>query len=214
MNISEFTKRVLPDVPGCPFVMAQEATLDSISQFCAQTWILIRGMGADVSVVDAGLNNQSSISMSAIVETGFRPVGIKRFVLNKIDYPLERVRVVNHVDSLTQETDFKYYYFEDNQTMVVFPMTIGSVYMEVAVAPLPSATDIDDHLYNYWLDHIVSGAKMRLFRMPGKTWSDPAAANLMFQEYSRGIVSARRQLQKSFTKQSGTVNPRSDDIWL
>jgi len=214
VNISEFTKRVMPDVQGCPQVMAEQAVLDTLSDFCAQTWVLTRGLGVTISTVDSTLNDQTNIDLGDAVPSGFRPVGIKLFSIDGVEWPIDRMYVVNHVDVIASELAKKFYYFENNQSLVVFPVAVGSAYIEVAIAPNPDATTIDDHIYNFWIDPVVCGAKSRLLRMPGKTWTNGEGALIFDRVYSRGVVQARRQANKSFTKTSLSVTPRSDQVWF
>jgi hypothetical protein len=196
-------------------VIAEQAATDTLSHFCAQSWILTRGLGATVSKINTALNSQASIDIGEAVDTGFRPVGIKRLSILGSDWELERMKVVNHVESILAETQKKYYFFDDNQTLILFPMAFSDLYIEVAIAPLPSASGIDEHLYDFWLDPIVSGIKARLFRMPGKQWTDLPMALASQHEYDKGLVNARRQLLKSFSRNtSPSVTPRSNQLWL
>lgn len=217
INVSEFTKRLMPDLPGCPEVLAQTTILDVISQFCARTWVVSRGMGMDIATadIDSEFLKMADIDIGDVVPKNWRPVGINGFTYNGVPYELRQVEIVTHVDTISSETRKKFYYFPDYQTISMYPFAnSGTAYLEVAIAPLSTATQVDDKLYDYWLDPILAGAKARLFRMPNKPWTDLKTVVLLEREFKRGIVDGVRQLRKSGTSQTVAVQPRSDTTWL
>jgi len=212
ISISEFVKRVLPDVLGCPTPMVENAIRDSITKFCTKTWILSKGMVQSVvqSDIDTSLNNSIEIDLGELVASTRKPVGISGFLVNSVAWELEKREVVNHADHVASESTKKFYYFPDYQTALVYPITAAcDIYLDVAVAPLGSATTFEDILFDDWLDPILAGARERLFKMPGKTWTNFELVPENQREFRRGVVSARNKVGKNATNQSSMVYPRS-----
>jgi hypothetical protein len=214
VSISDFVKRAFPDVPGCPYLVVQEAALDAIAQFCSETWLLRRAMATTVASINSGFNNQATISITSIVGTTFRPVGVSSLFIRNTPWELEELKVVSHIPRIAAVKDKKFYFFSDNQTLELFPMSLAPVDLTISITPLSTAIEVDDVLYDNWVESIVNGIKYRLFKMPKKTWTDLNSAAIALKEYNRGVVAARRQVHKSFTKQDLSVQPRSGVVWL
>jgi len=216
MLISEFTAHVLPDVQGCPVMLVERAILETIQDFCRNTWFLSRGLQLTVSSVRTTMNNAAVLDLNAIEDDAedFIIIGISKFILDGVSWPLEKRKVLNHSADISAELRKKFYYFSDHWELTVFPMKTGTVYIEVAISPTLSATAVDDEVYTYWLDHIKNGAKARLLLMPGKQWTDLMAGEAAQRAYRKGMAEAKRHLKKSFTSAPVIVTPRSDEVWL
>lgn len=214
IHINEFTKRVAPDVLGCPTKMIWDATLDSISRFCADTWVMQRGFETNIASVDAAINNEAAVELTEYIGDDQRPIGIQYLEVNGVAYPVAKLHVVTNVTSVRSEITKKFYYFEDNATLKLFPMSIGTIYLEIPITPLSSAAYFEPVLFDSWLDPIIAGAKYRLLRMPKKDWTNPAEAEMMNREYKRGVVMARRLVRKEYSNTPLDVTPRSDKLWF
>ena len=215
--ITDFVDRVSPDILGAPNKLITECIRDVIIRFCAETWVLQRGFGATVSSINTALNNAATISLTGITDLEeVKPIGVISLLINDYEYQMKMLKVVNHIDTIADNTTIKYFYFDDSSSydIIICPMTIGDIINAVfAVTPTLDATYVDTILYDTWLEALVAGSKAKLLLMPKKSWTDPQLANLYMKEYRTGVNNARRQSRKEFTKARTSVNPRSDEVW-
>lgn len=216
--ISDFTDRVAPDVLGAPNKLITECIRDVIIRFCAESWVLQRGFGAEVSSINTALNNSATISLIGITDDEeIKPIGVISLLVNDQEYYMKMLKVVNHIDAVAGSKDYKYFYFDDSSSyaIILCPMVVGDEINAVfAVTPTLTATYVDTLLYDTWLEAIVAGAKSKLLMMPKKVWTDPQLASMYLKEYKLGVNNAKRQSRKEFTKARTAVSPRSDELWL
>jgi len=68
---------------------------------------------------------------------------------------------------------------------------------------------VDDFYYNDWLDTIVDGVVYKLASMNKKDWSDPALAQVAFNNYFIGINKAKALVYERLFNNTGTTIQKS-----
>jgi hypothetical protein len=75
--------------------------------------------------------------------------------------------------------------------------------LEVALKPARNATQLDDDLYNRWIEAVVAGALARLYMVPGQPFSDASAGLYQTGRAARLAVNAR--IEGSYGRVRGTM---------
>jgi len=136
-------------------------------------------------------------------------------LINGVDTTVRRVQVMNHSSDVAAIGDHKIYYFPSNKLMALCPITAAcEIYVELAISPLSSVTEVDDFLWDTWRETIIAGAKARLYRMPGNPWTNLGLVQICERDFLRGAVAARRQQKKGGSSTPLTITPRSDQVWI
>jgi len=211
-NLSDFTKEVAPDVIGCPDLIMERAVLATCRDFCRKTWVLSNAINLPVAAddIDTDSNNAVQLDLTSALETSTKAIAFKSFLINKFPVQLDFLSAVNDSTLLKREAAVKYFTFLDDTTAIVFPITKAcTVDLEVVYMPIVGATAVPDLLYDLYLDDISYGVKSRLFRQPGKSWTNLNLVPYNDREYRRSIISTKRRINKDFNRRSLVVQPRS-----
>jgi hypothetical protein len=81
-----------------------------------------------------------------------------------------------------------------------------TINMRVAIRPSRSDTQVEDQLFEDWVESIVDGALMRLYVMPG-AWSNPALSKLHGVQYEVGINAAMLEARRGAMRSQSRVTP-------
>lgn len=211
-TISSFRKHVLPDVPGCPNFMIDDAVVDGIQQFCIDTlWLekAIEDEDIDYTTIDATDNDSIEVDLTSYV-TDITPYSFTRFQIDGADYDLEYLNLVNDNSNLDQitKTGVKFYNLPDQDTIKIFPFTDQAanfdLYLKIVFKPKDGITSIDDVFYDDFRDAICGYAKSKLQRIPKKNWTDLEQANINAQTYRSGMGKAK--IKHSYGRVTGTAS--------
>jgi len=208
--ITEFSKRVQPEVIGCPKFEVDRAVVDSIIRFCEDTHVLKRSFEHDVedTDVDTADNDAVTVDISDYSITE-KPLVITEFRIDGALWETSLLELQNDLDDMgvisvvgtkffnfPSDTDIKFYDIDEvDQTF----------YIQLAVCPLTTITTIDDFIYRRFRKAIEAGARWELKSMKGKTWSDPGMADRDLSIYNDGVARARITIDKGYTKGSTRV---------
>lgn len=212
-DIKEFVKYVQPDVPGCPLPLIEREIREIIQQFCEDTWILQQTLAVGITSddIDTSLNNQVSIDLTNIVGTAYRPIFLVELDIDWVPYEaLEWRHEITHNALILNTRNKKFFYFSGNTTLVLYPISkVCSIRVTISYKPLKNTTSYDDLFYEDYVDTIAAGVRSRLFKMPGKAWTNPQAADLEWRNYQRGVNRASKNVRYGFRKKSMAVQPRT-----
>lgn len=227
-NLSEFTKYIAPDVPGCPSVLIERELLNAAQEFCQDTWILNADATATITTDDIDTTNNNSVDVNisgtddgtAVFPITFpitfggtadryRPFALDGFTIDGVKKDLTYWQNVVHNQYLP-DTSVKYFYFKSDGIITFFPFSTGcEIWVKYIYKPLKSVTQLDDMLFEDYLDPILSNIKSRLFNMPMKTWTNPGAAQLEYSKYRRHTARIKALRNNSFQNISSHVQWRS-----
>ncbi|MCK5614883.1 hypothetical protein KAR91_74160 [Candidatus Pacearchaeota archaeon] len=211
--LSEFARMVLPEILHCPSFTVEDSVRQTIIDFSEQAWIFSKSFNVTVESADinADLNDSVDIDVGEYV-TDKIPVAVDEFRINGTSWKLKHLNLENESSYIQylREADTKIFSFPDNSTLRVHEVTAGQeLYFKVVYKPTYQITEIDDVMYNDWLEAIVSGTKMRLMAIPNQPWTNSKMVGYYMGVYRRNISKARRSMAKGYTGESKRVKWRS-----
>ena len=170
------------------------------------TWAVSEGF----SVISAGVTGKvATLDLSAFVPTAHKIIEIKSFQFEGVPRDLYQHDITGEGVAYLDGVNL-FYEISGASEIKLFPAKDGDVYHgELICLPLETATEVDDRLYDEWVEPIVAGAKARLFAMPGKDWTSLDMVRVLQIEARRGMVRANKKRNKNYTGKSLAVKPRS-----
>jgi len=184
-QLTSFIPDVAVKLPGCPKIIIQHYLLNVIREFSSKT--LINNSWIDLSITSG--NKEYSLSAPSNTEI---------------------VDVIRVVYDDSDEQDFNdYYYLADSFWLTYEPTDDFDLDVLVGLRPVSTVTEVDDFYYNDWLDTIVDGVVYKLASMNKKDWSDPALAQVAFNNYFIGINKAKALVYERLFNNTGTTIQKS-----
>jgi len=213
-ELADFKKYISPDVLPCPDPIVERELIGTLMDFCKQTHVLTKDFNVDLTDadIDTGLQDAVDIDIREWI-SGYRPLALVRLNIDGLDYDLEYREILNTIENweaLKDDTK-KYFFFVNDNTLRIYDMDTSDddIYIRLAVKPKRSITEIEDMIYDDHVETIAAGTKYRILIMPGKPWTDRATAKDYFTLWRRGVTKARLNFDKGYTREPGTVYPRS-----
>lgn len=185
--ISDFYTRVIPRAPGCPEPTAAQAIVDAAVEFCERSTALRKS--ADPVTVLPTVNTYALTFANAQALT----VITKVYLNGKWLHPVAKEMVgVPQANDIQGEPT---HYWESGGSIVLFPTPPatggGTLLVEAAVRPAYDATELEDVLYDRWVEAIVAGALMKLHLIGGQPFTDMKRAEIMAGSFAVQINRAR-----------------------
>lgn len=209
--ITEFSKRVQPDVPGCPRQMVDAAVVDALIRFCEDTHILEQAFEHDVAAVDitAADNDSVNVLFTTYTGTSVRPVVLTEFRIDGSNWNATYINLLNDQDDLDEIAvqGTKFFTYPDSTHIKFYGIEAIAqrFYIKQAYAPVTTITNIDDYIYWRFHKTIEAGARAELMGMPGKDWSNPVEALVQRGLYNDGVAGAKIKKEQGFVKGSTRV---------
>uniref|UniRef100_A0A6M3XP30 Tail tubular protein n=1 Tax=viral metagenome TaxID=1070528 RepID=A0A6M3XP30_9ZZZZ len=203
--ITEISKRVQPDVIGCPKIMVDRAVVDSIIRFCEDTYVLERGFEHDVETADVTAADNDSVTVT-LSDYGIteKPLSVTEFRIDGGLWETSYIELLNDLDDLSiiaiQGAKFFNFPSDTNIKFYGIDAQDQTFYIKLSLCPLITMTTIDDFIYRRWRKAIESGARWELMSMPRKDWSDPIGAITNRSAYNDGVADAKISKDKGYTK--------------
>jgi hypothetical protein len=192
---SDFYDLMMPNLPGCPLMMMDNALRQSAISFCEQSlawrWEhpgipIVAGTGAYAftppvgavvdSIIHAALDDEEIESQpgeSDIAITDCRnQSGVPRYVLGG----------------------------SAAVTLVPAPNAAGTLTMAVALKPSPASTGIDDSQFDEYREAIIHGGLARLMLSPKKPYTHMQLAAYHQQQFSIKTAAAGLRASRSHTR--------------
>jgi hypothetical protein len=102
-NLTEISRRVAPDVMGCPNVLVDEAVLRTLVKFCEETQILEKAFEHDVLATDVVAADNDSVSVNlATYLTDGRPILLTEFRIDGVAWDAQEIKLLNDQDDLDE----------------------------------------------------------------------------------------------------------------
>lgn len=198
---SVFTPRVLLDVPRCPSITAEDAVRDAAIDFCKRTRVL----RIDHTPIDA-VATQATYSWAPGADLKVIRAEEVWFEKKKLDPILPGDLSVMY-DYWPDETGVPAYYLQESEeTLLLVPKPESDLSLairaKVSVRPTVASTDIDDAIYDKYVEEIVWGAKARLFIMRQEAWYDAALAQHFRERFEVACAGHNINVEKGRTRSS------------
>jgi hypothetical protein len=176
---ADFYDLVAPDVPGCPFAAIDIALRQTAIAFCEQS-LAWKYTHPDIAVVAA----TASYDFVPPSDAAVHAITYAAFNGTEIDCNAGELNIASAVYDWRNQTGTPEYVLGGATalTLVPTPDVAGTLSMEVALKPSPSAAGIDDSIFNEYREAIVHGALSRLMLSPKKPYSNPSLATYHQQQ--------------------------------
>lgn len=215
-TFATYKKYITPDVMPCPDVIIERELVSTLIDFCKLTHVITKDFNVELDSDDIDSDYQDSIDIDLSEHfTNHRPVAVVRINVDGVEYAPSYKEVLNEIDCWDSSIgggNEKFFYFVNNTTLRIYDMDSGddNLYLRIALKPTRDITEVEEEwLYEDHVDTIAAGVKARILTMPGKAWENQAAAKRAFIDWRRGITKARSNFDKGYTRNPGTVFPRS-----
>jgi hypothetical protein len=212
VSINIFLPRLLPSVLGCSEPLALQALLDAAIEFCVETHIV--RMTPDPRPIIPGVS-----AYEVDVPMQQRVALVQRAWYGKTALQPALSSMISNVDAYAPvappDDQVPNSFFESAPGEVsVFPTpgskADGQLVFRVATQPTRSATQVEDILFDDWVEAIVHGALKRLHMVPDTPFFSDVHASRRASMFQLEISRARAEAQRGRIRGSlTTVAPRS-----
>jgi hypothetical protein len=200
-QLSVFRPRVAVRASGVPDPLIDQVVLDACIDFCERTLIVKRTLDAIPTVADepeydmAANGTQQSVAQVMRVWLDEREIA----PVSEDDGPPPGTTTSSTPRFFTEDTP---------GTITLYPRPDREYSMRARVAQRPtrSATQVEDQLFEDWVEAIVDGALARLFIMPGD-FLNPALAVVHLKAYQEAVDRASLQARQGRTRAQLRVTP-------
>lgn len=211
--LSLFLPRILPHVVGCPEVTAQEALIDTAIEFCERTLVVqktLNQLDTEKAWNEYTLPTPNDQVVVIPVAVWFKAKLLEPVAAQAIQ------NVQAYTDNIsgstvTQGTPTSYFWTAPN-TLGLYPVPdtdeVETLTVRAALKPKRSATQLEDVLFDDWLDPLVSGTLARLHAMKDQPWASSDRALLRSREFRNGLQRARIESSQGRVRANLSVNLR------
>lgn len=190
-----FLSRLLPQVPGCPDILAKQSLLDSAIEFCEETSV-IQSTSSPQTVTAGTATYSLTLPTQQAVSTT-----LKVWYNTTLLYPATPEQITDILayvsaagsSTAARGTPSAYYEFTPG-VLGIYPTPITTSALafsaRIATKPLRSATTLEDVLYNDWVEGLVGGAIGRICSTPGQPFSDAGRSAAGYSKFWMDVAKA------------------------
>jgi hypothetical protein len=203
-----FLSRVLPEVTGCPEIIAIQAIRDAAIDFCERSHAYQQDLDPITTRKAAGeydLEPPTGYVVARIMNAWFGP--------NKlVPAAPDMIRVPDAYRATPGQSSPKFYFQKTAKTFSVLPVpdvqTNSALTIRAALKPTRSSDSIDDEIFEEYAEIIAHGAKYRLMLMPAKPFSNESAAAIEKALFDAGVNKARLRANTGYVRSNLSVKLR------
>lgn len=209
-SVSAFRSRIAPRVPGCSDSLIDQSVVDTCIDFCDRTLVVKRMLDSFLtkplqSVYDLDGANQQTVAR-------VMRVWVDSTEITPVDEDALRspFGFVSSVAGQTNSASMPRFFNEtDPGSMSFFPPPdkAYTINMRVALKPSRAAVQVEDQLFENWVEVIMDGAFARLFLIPMQEFSNPILSKYHAAQYEVGINSAMLEARRGKTRAQSRVTP-------
>jgi hypothetical protein len=205
---SDFYDFIVPELPGCPFGVIDNALRTAAILFCEMS-LAWRAPLADVVVV-AGTNTYAYAPPTGTV---VHAITYAAFNALEIEAHTGEADIHNRIYDWRNATGTPAYVLGGLTSLILVPNpdADGTLSLIVALKPSTDSTGIDDTLFNEWREGIVAGALSRLMASPKKPYTYPEGVIFHQAQFSIKVGQAGSRVARNYTRasQQTTIMSRS-----
>lgn len=192
---ADFYDLVIPDLPGCPFVMVDNALRQSAITFCEQS-LAWRYDYPPVSIVPGTAEYAFAPPAEAVVHA------IAYATLDDKEIESRAGEEDIRIAGWRRQTGMPVYALggATSLTLVPAPDAAGTLAMIVALKPSPAAIGMDDSQFNEFRETVIHGALARLMLSPKKPYTDMRLAQYHQQQFAVKTAAAGVRAARSYTR--------------
>lgn len=213
-SIDLFVAQVLPFVMGCTEPMAKTAVLESAIEFCQRTNAVRRleTMDAELDVDEYDVPVPGQMVTNKVIEVYYGTTQLYPNDATTIDDVLSTRGAVNDSDPSSGDPT-AFYAVEGDATFKVYPIpdatTTNMFTVKASFVPLRTATQLDDVLYNRYLQYIRSGAVAYLASLPAQPFTSLPLYQMHKANFELGVSRAIAESRKGAAITSSRVRARA-----
>lgn len=197
--ITAFFPEVLPYVPSCPTPIAANAVRNAIAQFCQESsWWTYTPAAIDIvsGTSEYALTPPAGALVSELLWVAFNDTPL----VPKTEVQLDAVG-----SDWKNESGDPVYYTQLSPRLIRLVPTpssalTGGLKLRYALKPTPTATTVDDVVFEEWHEDIAAGALARLLEIKDKPWTSPTEAERQLGIFLAGIQKAKTRATQSNLK--------------
>jgi len=203
--LSAFYSRIMPYLPGCSEPMVDQVLVSSAIDFADRSLVLRQNLDRFNTVI--GLSEydldpptaQHDINRVMSVAVNGKELGAGLAEVIRNDLP-----TANAIPRgfYTNRTDNTFTLRLSPPPDKVYPVVVA-----VALSPARGATQLDDDLYNIWIEPIVDGAIARAMELPDQPFTNYVRAKELMDKASRATVTSR--IEGNYGLARGSMRVRS-----
>ena len=204
--LSAFYPRILPYLPGCSEPMVDQVLVNSAIEFAEMSLTLRQNLDPFNTVIGVSSYDldpptaQHDINRVMSVNVNGKELGAGLAEIIRNDLPTANATPRGFY---TDRTDSIFTLRLSPPPDKVYPVIVA-----VTLRPSRSATQLDDDMYNIWIDPIVSGAIARAMMIPDQPFTNPAQAQALLASASKQTVSSRIESNYGLIRGSMRVRNR------
>ena len=214
MNMTDFESylfKILPEVDGCPPIVAEDKIRDTIIELCQTTsvWRVTLPtfyLSANIPSYELIMEDGQQLCQ---INTGYLvdDNGDKTDLTPRSEDQLDAYLPAGW--RLLDGTP-KHVYMENPETarFVYLPNQRFACTLTVIVSPDQEAYEAPTFIFNKYLEAVAAGAKARLLDMKGRSWYDAAAASLEQSKFNDHLRTIRINATKSHVRAPQRVKSR------
>ena len=184
---ADFHPYVLPDVPGCPEPMLDQALRETARDFCTRTkawaeWMdpLTASSARALYEFEPDAGTEVVAALAATVgEDGYAVIGAQALPAAWQDGKQGCVKdkTLIHVSS---------------KEFILYPAPSAGqrITLQLALRPTMAGTGVGDVIFDEFAEAIAAGAKAKLMARPRKEWTDLQSAAMYGMEFERRVTLA------------------------
>lgn len=205
--LSAFYPRILPYLPNCPEPLVDQVLVNAAIEFAEASLTLRQNLDSFRTVV-------GKVEYDLDPPTKYHDINrVMGVTLNGKELSpglFEAIR--NDLPTATAIPRGFYTDRTDNTFTLRLsppPDKVYPVVVAVALRPARNATQLDDDLFNIWIDPIVSGAIARAMQIPDQPFTNLPRAQELLASAAQQTVSSRIESNFGLVRGSMRVRPRS-----
>ena len=209
-SVSAFRTRIAPRVPGCSDALIDQAVLDACIDFCDRTLVVKRMLDSFLTkplqtIYDLDGANQQTVAR--VMRVWVDSTEITPLDEDGIGNPFG---FISSVPGQTNTGAMPRFFNETDPGSVGFyprPDRAYTINMRVALKPTRTATQVEDQLFENWVEVVMDGAFARLFAMPAQEFSSPTTSRDHSLKFEIGINAAMLEARRGKTRAQSRVTP-------
>lgn len=208
-QLRKFHPYILPDVPGAPINVVNNALISVIIDFCEKS--LLWKKESEPTTVRAGYGEYSFAPDpgSKVVEPVYAELDKEALA----PVSLDELDTYHPGWRTLEEKKPKMFLMVTDETIRLIGKPTEDypegLKVTVALKPERDATEVPDFIYEDWAETIASGVLSKLHGMSMKPWAEPQLVTFHYRKYRNGLTRAKSKAHKSRQGQvKTTIKPR------
>lgn len=191
-NLNAFLMYVMPYARGCPQVVARQAILDSAIEFCEMSGAIQQTLDpvtAVAGVTEYDLPLPTRQDLVQVKRAWYKDSELVPAALDAIRTAQAWRNSIPGVEATTGEP--REFYTVNRSSIGLYPKPrtteANVITVRVALKPARTATQLEDELFDDWVEVIAAGALYRLHSAPGEPYTDTAKAADRDRQFRAGV---------------------------